>query len=148
VRIDEFASAEEQLALWKLVSDNVWSAIAAQAEQERRANAEKAARGKSKRGMRKSSPKVAKPPAPKAPIPAKPAADAGNKAPQSAAAQQPANVTPVQLRGPWGATGIQPRAPIQPTPTVTSGGVATQVQQSPVSQPKPRITARAGGLTL
>ena len=48
MRVVEFASAEEQLALWKLVSDNVWSAIAAQAQQERRADAEKAARSKSK----------------------------------------------------------------------------------------------------
>ena len=61
MRIDEIASAEEQLALWKLVSDNVWSAIATQAEQERRARAEITARSKSKRvkrtGMRVASPK-------------------------------------------------------------------------------------------
>ena len=30
MRIDEFASAEEQLALWRLVNDNVWQAIDAQ----------------------------------------------------------------------------------------------------------------------
>lgn len=34
MRLLEFASAEEQLALWKLVSDNVWKAIATQAQQE------------------------------------------------------------------------------------------------------------------
>lgn len=32
MRLIEFASAEEQLALWKLVSDSVWSAIADQAQ--------------------------------------------------------------------------------------------------------------------
>ena len=30
MRIDEFASAEEQLALWMLVNDKVWQAIDAQ----------------------------------------------------------------------------------------------------------------------
>ena len=34
MRIVEIASAEEQLALWKLVSDNVWSAISQQAKAE------------------------------------------------------------------------------------------------------------------
>ena len=87
MRVVEIASAEDQLALWKLVSDNVWSAIAAQADQERRANAEKAARSKSKRGKRRSSPKLAKPPAspPKAPLPLKPQ-DPKDKATPKAAA--------------------------------------------------------------
>lgn len=77
MRLTEFASAEEQLALWKLVSDNVWSAIATQAEQERRDKAEKAARSKPKRGKRHSSPKAAKPVPPKPPAPAQPKADRG-----------------------------------------------------------------------
>ena len=42
MRIDEIASAEEQLALWKLISDNTWQAISQQAEAERRQRAEKA----------------------------------------------------------------------------------------------------------
>lgn len=49
MRINEFADAEEQLALWKLVSDSVWTAIRAQAEQAVRAKAEKAAQVKAKR---------------------------------------------------------------------------------------------------
>lgn len=49
MRIFEFADAEEQLALWKLVSDGVWTAICAQAEQAARAKAEKAAQAKAKR---------------------------------------------------------------------------------------------------
>ena len=147
MRINEFASAEEQMVLWKLISDNMWSAIATQVEQERRAKTEKAARSKPKRGLRKSSYKAAKPLAPKEPITPKPAADALNKAPQPSALQQPANVQPVRPRGPWGAAGIQPRAPIQPTPPIASSGLAKQVQQSSASQPKPRITARAGGMT-
>ena len=30
MRIDEFASAEEQMALWRLVNANVWQAIETQ----------------------------------------------------------------------------------------------------------------------
>jgi len=35
MRIFEFADANEQLALWKLISDSVWAAIASQADSER-----------------------------------------------------------------------------------------------------------------
>ena len=62
MRINEIASAEEQLALWKLISDNIWTAISQQAEAERRQRAEKAAQRKlkpkigGKRGGRKSLP--------------------------------------------------------------------------------------------
>jgi hypothetical protein len=34
MRIVEIASAEEQLALWKLVNDNVWQAIETQRQQQ------------------------------------------------------------------------------------------------------------------
>ena len=27
MRLDEFANAEDQMALWKLINDNVWQAI-------------------------------------------------------------------------------------------------------------------------
>ena len=36
MRIFEFADANEQLALWKLISDSVWVAIASQADSERK----------------------------------------------------------------------------------------------------------------
>ena len=42
-------------------------------------------------------------------------------------------------------TAVQ--APIQPIPPVASSSVAPQVPQPEVQQAKPRITARAGGLT-
>ena len=48
MRLLEFASAEEQLALWKLVSDNVWKAIAQQAKQEAAEKAEKQRQAKLK----------------------------------------------------------------------------------------------------
>ena len=48
MRIDEFASAEEQLALWKLVNDNVWQAIETQRQQQAQAAQAKAAKAKLK----------------------------------------------------------------------------------------------------
>ncbi len=47
MRLYEFASAEEQLALWKLISDKTWAAIQQQAEQQAREKAERAAKAKS-----------------------------------------------------------------------------------------------------
>ena len=78
MRINEIASAEEQLALWKLVSDNTWAAIIQQAAAERRQRAEKAAQRKlkpktgGKRVGRKSlppPPQITPPPPPPKPSP-------------------------------------------------------------------------------
>ena len=48
MRIDEFASAEEQMALWRLVNDNVWQAIETQRQQQAQAAQAKAAKAKLK----------------------------------------------------------------------------------------------------
>ena len=61
MRIFEIASAEEQLALWKLISDNVWSTISQQARTEAQQRAAAAAKSRIK-------PKKAK--KPKKPSPA------------------------------------------------------------------------------
>jgi len=83
MRIDEFASAEEQMALWKLVNDNVWQAIETQRQQQAQATQAKAAKAKSKpRKGRKggrgklSTPMPPPPPSPKAPPAKKPEASA------------------------------------------------------------------------
>ena len=75
MRINEIADAEEQIALWRLVSDNVWSAINAQAEEQakQRAAAEQQRKLKPKRG-RKGSVAQTSPP-PKSPVPKPPQAD-------------------------------------------------------------------------
>ena len=52
MRINEIANAEEQLALWKLVSDNVWTAIHTQAQQQAKEKAVAAQQSKAK-GRRK-----------------------------------------------------------------------------------------------
>ncbi len=148
MRIDEIASAEEQLALWKLVSDNVWQAIATQAEQERRARAEKAALNKSKRGKRSGGRAAsANPIAPKVvPTPPKPTQ------PNAAAASKPTAGTQaqpqVQTQVPYVSTGVQPRAPTAPIPPVASSTATQPLQQALPKHPKPKITARAGGLTV
>ena len=46
MRFMEIANPEDQLALWKLVSDNVWSAVLAQARQEATQKAQAAAAAK------------------------------------------------------------------------------------------------------
>ena len=43
MKINEFASAADTLALWKTISDNTWAVVAQQAEAEARAKAERAA---------------------------------------------------------------------------------------------------------
>ena len=45
MRIVEIANAEEQLALWKLVNDNVWQAIETQRQQQAQAAWRAAAKG-------------------------------------------------------------------------------------------------------
>lgn len=53
MRITEFANPTEQLALWKLVSDNVWSALEQQAQQQ--AEQDAAEKLKPKRSRKSSS---------------------------------------------------------------------------------------------
>ena len=50
MRLIEFANAEEQLTLWKLINDNVWSAINAQAQEQAKQRAEQ--EYKKKKGKR------------------------------------------------------------------------------------------------
>jgi hypothetical protein len=61
MRLLEIASAEEQMALWRLVSDSVWTAIAQQARQEA---AEKAEKQRQAKARAKSKPKAAPLPEP------------------------------------------------------------------------------------
>jgi len=93
MRIVEIASAEEQMALWKLVNHNVWQAIETQRQQQAQAAQVKAAQAKSKpRKGRKggrgklSIPMPPPPPSPKEPPAKKPEASAN---PQQAKPQNP-----------------------------------------------------------
>ena len=70
MRLYEFANAEEQLALWKLISDSVWDSISvqAQAQEQKRAKDAKVAKKAPKSLPSKSSVKRASPPTPPKPI--------------------------------------------------------------------------------
>lgn len=104
MRIVEFASAEEQLALWKLVSDNVWGAISQQAKAEAEQKALKKAQAKKapkRKGMGMPPPKFVPPP-PKLPTP--------KPNPQLPTAKTTAKAaTPIQAKG-AGVVGVQPNA--------------------------------------
>lgn len=152
MRINEIASAEDQLGLWKLVSDNVWQAISTQAEQEARAKAEKAAAAKSKRskrgGGRVASPK---PPLPKIALPATSAATqtaAKDTKPKELVSQQAAQQPQALQRPANTAASLQPRSPIAPIPSVASSVPVQVSQQAIASKAKPKLSARAGGLTV
>ena len=67
MRFMEIANPEDQLALWRLISDNVWSAVMAQAKQAAAQKAQAAANPKPKKFKpKKAIPKP--PPAPKTKI--------------------------------------------------------------------------------
>ena len=104
MKLVEFASAEEQLALWKLVSDNVWSAISQQAKAEAEQKALKKAQAKKapkRKGLGMSPPKFVPPP-PKLPTP--------KPNPQLATAKPAAkSAIPIQAKG-GGVAGVQPNA--------------------------------------
>jgi len=96
MRIDEVASAEEQMALWKLINDNVWQAIETQRQQQAREAQAKAAKAKLKprKGRKGASPKISIPSVgPKPPPPKKPVATTN---PQQAKTQPPQRVTQTQ----------------------------------------------------
>ena len=69
MRLFEFADAEAQMALWKLISDSVWHSISvqAQAQEQKRATDAKAAKKAPKSSPSKLSAKRASPPTPPKP---------------------------------------------------------------------------------
>lgn len=137
MRLMEIASAEEQMALWKLINDNVWAAINQQArdEAERKAAEQRAA--KLKGGRRKTkgaTPSLRLPPPP----PPKKAAPPQQQQQKSAVGvqQQPLRAaTPQQLS----AKPTQPTASQQPLPSAqpTAPTASAQPQALPSNPLKP-----------
>jgi hypothetical protein len=105
MRLVEFASAEEQLALWKLVSDSVWTALAVQSKQEAKAKAAKQRKAKTKRAV----------PTPAVPVQPVPVA-------------KPSPVTPVNQPQP------QQNQPVQPKPISGFGSGDGQISQKVATQ--------------
>ena len=83
MRFTEIANAEDQLELWRLISDNVWSSVMAQTKEQARLKAQAAAKPKPK--PKKALPKTQ--PAPKPPTPKLPPV-------KSPVLPQPRSVTP------------------------------------------------------
>ena len=108
MKINEITNAESVLALWKLVSDNMWQAISTQAEQEKLEKAKKAAdakakppkRGGGRKSAAKSASSVAKPP-PVVPVAPKPKPDEIVPVTQPSVPQGA-----LPSKGPWGATQV------------------------------------------
>ena len=136
MRINEISSAQAQLGLWKLISDNTWAAVNQQAQQEARAQAEKAAARKStphKRGVRKSTPNAAAP-KPSVPITSK-QAQAQTATPTVQPQQPTAAQAVIPTKGPLGASNptkstALPTAPSAPTAqlklSARQGGVVSK----------------------
>jgi hypothetical protein len=132
MRINEFASAEDALTMWKVISDNTWAAIAQQAEAEAKQKAERAAARKSasKRGTGKSTAKPMPPkrlPPPLQHVSAPVAKDSKSTAAASTATsaksadskQQSTVQNPSQPLP----SALQPQQQVQP---ITVGAVASQ----------------------
>lgn len=145
MRLMEIASAEEQMALWKLVNDNVWAAINQQArdEAERKAAAQRAAKLKGGKRMTKGaapSIRLPTPPSPKKAAPPqapqqKSAVGLQQKPPQAATPQQPTTQP------------IQPTASQQPLPSAqpsapTSSAQPQALPSNPLKPPKKWVFRR------
>lgn len=146
MRLTEFASAEDTLTLWKMISDNTWAAIAQQAEDEAKQKAERAAARKSasKRGTGKST---AKPMPPKrlppplqhvsAPVAkdAKPANEPSTKKlPLPQAKAEVGNQTTQQMGG-----GIKQKQANAANPQL-SNALPTKQKAVGLAQPQPAAT--------
>ena len=117
MRISEITDAQGQLELLRTVIDNTWTAIAQQAEQERRAEAERKAQAKLKPGAKKSS-KGTSIRIPSPPLPP-------NKKPQAPLDKQPPS--PLNKPNPNALNAVKPLPPTNP-------------QLASVPYPKPTAT--------
>jgi hypothetical protein len=141
MRLTEFASAADTMALWKMISDNTWAAIAQQAEAEAHAQAERAAARKSasKRGSSKNTAKPVPPkrlPPPLQHVSAPVAKDTKSTASAAQKTPKPQQQQPVQISAAMPA--IKALQPIQPTAAVPSMANATPVNaivKKPLTQP-------------
>jgi hypothetical protein len=119
MRLDEFANAEDQMALWKLINDNVWQAIETQRQQHAKQAQAKAAKAKLKprKGRKGASPKISipsvglKPPPPKKPM--------APSNPQQVKTQPPQKVTQTQQLA-TRQQGVQPSPTSLPTAPVNA----------------------------
>ena len=138
MKLLEIASAEEQLALWKLVNDNVWAAINQQARDEagRKAAAQRTAKlkgGKNKMKGVATSVRIPSPPPPKKASPPPPQ----QQKTAVGAQQQPAPVANPQQLAPQPIQPIRAQKPIPPTQKIVPTALAQpqSIQTKPLRKP-------------
>lgn len=151
MRINEIADAEEQIALWRLVSDNVWSAIHTQAEDQakQRAAAEQQRKSKPKRKHKGSVAHTPPPPKLTAPKP-----QATDKPPTPTAtanksAQQDVNPRAYPAtNAPQPSTAKPTPSATQVNPSATAGNVDAHMLAPSVQPYAPHATTRTATTAL
>ena len=129
MRLYEFVDAEAQLALLRTIIDNTWTAIAQQAEQQKRVYAERKAQAKLKPRAKKSSKDTS------IRIPTPPPRP--TKKPQAALAKQPP--PPLNNPNPNALNAVKPLPPTnpqlnqQPTNTAINPKLATTPYPKPIA---------------
>ena len=151
MRINEIADAEEQIALWRLVSDNVWSAIHTQAEEQakQRAAAEQQRKLKPKRGRKGSVAHT--PPPPKSPAPKPQATDKPPTptATSNKSAQQDANPRAYPTTNAHQpSTAISTPSATLANPSSTVGNVDAHLRAPSVQPYAPHATTRSATTAL
>ena len=126
MRLYEFADAEAQLALLRTIIDNTWTAIAQQAEQQKRVDAERKAQAKLKPRAKKSSKgtSIRIPTPPPAPT----------KKPQAPLAKQPPS--PLNKPNPNAINAVKALPPTNPQLNQLPTNTAINPKLASTSQPK------------
>lgn len=127
MRLYEFADAEAQLALLRTIIDNTWTAIAQQAEQQKRVDAERKTQAKLKPRSKKSSKGTSiRIPTPKPPPP---------KQPQAPLAKQPPS--PLNKPNPYTLNAVKPIPSTNPQLKPLTTTTAVNPKLSSIPHPKP-----------
>ena len=146
MRLYEFANAQEQLALWKLISDSVWDSISvqAQAQEQKRAKDAKTAKKAPKSSPIKLSVKRASPPTPPKPRTLPKKTDSKTDATKDAEAKQKSAQLTSQSRQQAQATGKSTQTPITPQQQkqqVLPKAFTDTAQSNAATRPLPSSTA-------
>jgi hypothetical protein len=130
MRISEITDAQGQLELLRTVIDNTWTAIAQQAEQEKRDEAERKAQAKLKPRVKKSGKGTSiRIPTPPPPL---------NKKPQAPLSKQPSS--PLNKPNPNALNSVKPVPLTNPQLNQPPTNTAINPKLASMSQPKPIAT--------
>jgi hypothetical protein len=147
MRLQEFADAEEQIKLWKLISDSVWDSISVQAQEQKRAKDAKTAKKAPKSSPRKSSAKRALPPTPPKPIALPKKTDSKTDATKDAEAKQKsASQTQKPQVLPKVFTSTARSNPAQPQSPVTSASSLSAQNAAKTRSDRLRATDTVAGV--